>query len=316
VDAGRALRVRNPVMDQTLVIKAPSLGYRDMALSFATMRTSSGASLQQVSYALDAAQTTWTQLEPAYMVTGNYLVHQFSLDGVAGANDNPHLAFRVDFLGPEVEFNTGNNRFDNVTVSGRPYSLVEQEFCEGDVFTYNGITYDQPGRHVHEFSGPMDCGTHVLLRLAYPPIDTTVLWMPGGAVVAPGADHYQWLDCDDNMSPVPGAGSNEFQPTDTGNYAVRITVNGCTVLSNCHIIDPDQVTGITVFPNPVSDMLHVAGINGHVDAPYALYDNSGRMVLAGRLSGSPGMIDMRRFAHGIYTLEIRDREILRYRIVR
>src|SRR5690606_6287650 len=40
--AGRALRVRNPTEQNFLIVEAPSTGYRDIALSFAAMRTNSG----------------------------------------------------------------------------------------------------------------------------------------------------------------------------------------------------------------------------------------------------------------------------------
>jgi hypothetical protein len=162
----------------------------------------------------------------------------------------------------------------------------------------------------------MDCGTHVLLRLMYPAIDTSVIWMPGGAMAAAGADHYQWVDCDAGMSPIAGANTAQFLPAAIGNYAVMITANDCAVFSSCHLIDPDQPTGIVVYPNPVQDMLYVDLLNNHANAGFTLFDRMGRMVMNGRFDRSPGVLDMRSLAAGIYVLEVRAGGVMRYKIVR
>ncbi len=47
---------------------------------------------------------------------------------------------------------------------------------------------------------------------------------------------YQWIDCDNGNAPISGATSQTFTPTTSGNYAVEITFNGCTGLSNCNTV--------------------------------------------------------------------------------
>ena len=48
---------------------------------------------------------------------------------------------------------------------------------------------------------------------------------------------YQWLDCDANFAMINGASSQSFTPTTTGNYAVELTLNGCSDTSACTLID-------------------------------------------------------------------------------
>jgi len=48
---------------------------------------------------------------------------------------------------------------------------------------------------------------------------------------------YQWLDCDNNFSPITGASSQTFTPLNSGNYAVQVTYNGCTSISECILVD-------------------------------------------------------------------------------
>ncbi len=48
---------------------------------------------------------------------------------------------------------------------------------------------------------------------------------------------YQWVDCDNNNSPINGETGQSFTPINTGNYAVEITSTNCTITSDCFIVD-------------------------------------------------------------------------------
>ena len=48
---------------------------------------------------------------------------------------------------------------------------------------------------------------------------------------------YQWIDCDNNNAPISGETNQSYTPTATGNYAVEVTVNGCTSVSECVLVD-------------------------------------------------------------------------------
>ena len=51
---------------------------------------------------------------------------------------------------------------------------------------------------------------------------------------APG---YQWLDCDNNYAIINGETSQSYTASNTGNYAVEITVNNCLDTSDCYLVD-------------------------------------------------------------------------------
>lgn len=66
---------------------------------------------------------------------------------------------------------------------------------------------------------------------------------------------YQWIDCEDN-SAIAGETDAIFEPQGDGEFAVEITLNGCTAVSNCHSF---QTLGLStekkhslfkVYPNP------------------------------------------------------------------
>ena len=63
---------------------------------------------------------------------------------------------------------------------------------------------------------------------------------------------YQWIDCDNNNSPISGETNQSYTPTVTGNYAVEVTVNGCTSVSECVLVD---FTGVDELLNPTTKKL-------------------------------------------------------------
>ncbi len=48
---------------------------------------------------------------------------------------------------------------------------------------------------------------------------------------------YQWVDCDNNLTLIPGETNQSFTPTTAGNYAVIVTLNGCSNISSCSFVD-------------------------------------------------------------------------------
>ena len=62
---------------------------------------------------------------------------------------------------------------------------------------------------------------------------------------------YQWLDCNNANSPIDGATNQNFTPNTNGNYAVKVTKNGCTKTSVCYpITSIIEIVGI--YPNPTN----------------------------------------------------------------
>lgn len=88
------------------------------------------------------------------------------------------------------------------------------------------------------------CDTVYATTLSIEPVDSTVV--QNGATLNAnliGAD-YQWLDCGNNLAVIPGETSQSFTPSVTGNYAVVVTLNGCSDTSACYLVD---YTGIEII---------------------------------------------------------------------
>tara|TARA_B110000211_G_C13908210_1_gene477082 strand:- start:286 stop:879 length:594 start_codon:yes stop_codon:yes gene_type:complete len=86
---------------------------------------------------------------------------------------------------------------------------------------------------------------------------------------------YQWLDCNVSKTPIVTATNQSFTITQTGSYAVEVSLAGCKDASECILISTVGISNIendnrilNVFPNPNNGMFslnieNVTGIKVH-----------------------------------------------------
>lgn len=134
-DSGHVLRVRNPSHENLLRIDAPSTGYRDLVVSFATTRTNNGAAEQAFLFSSDGG-STWVSVGEPYAIamldSEGYLARTFHLSAFDQVNDNPDLVFGILFTGDGASNVDGNNRFDNLSVEGTSvFDIFDRIFANG-----------------------------------------------------------------------------------------------------------------------------------------------------------------------------------------
>jgi autotransporter-associated beta strand protein len=110
------LRVNDP-LGASLTWSLPSTGFAALSLSWETRRSSQGAGTQSVEISTDGV--AWQSLATYPVFDAAPQPHSFELSGFAHAANNPLLALRVSFAQGEGG-SSGNNRFDNVTLTGIP----------------------------------------------------------------------------------------------------------------------------------------------------------------------------------------------------
>ncbi|MDX9948997.1 MAG: chitobiase/beta-hexosaminidase C-terminal domain-containing protein [Candidatus Syntrophosphaera sp.] len=95
---------------------APTTGYENIVLSYATRGTSTGFKTQTIYYSIDGGTnyTSFTEI-PGRNVT-SWSVQTIDFSSVIGANDNPNFVIRIVLDGATGA--TGNNRFDNIRIMG------------------------------------------------------------------------------------------------------------------------------------------------------------------------------------------------------
>ncbi len=120
--AGYGLRVRNPADTRKLLFEIPSSGYKNLEFSFAARKTTNGAWQQELHISADGG-ISWTQVGSAYIIEMDYNLYSFDLSSFEDANNNPNLQIKIHFTGDEASGDSGNNRFDNIALHGKPLSV-------------------------------------------------------------------------------------------------------------------------------------------------------------------------------------------------
>ncbi|UTW67500.1 SBBP repeat-containing protein [bacterium SCSIO 12643] len=122
---------------------------------------------------------------------------------------------------------------------------------------------------------------------------------------------YQWLDCDDNYSPISNETLMSFTATKNGNYAVELTENGCVDTSACVSItkvgigELEPNVKLVVYPNPSSDIFNVVFEKQVSNVELKVTDVQGKLIYRKKIQNtSQAKIELNE-APGVYFLSIK-----------
>jgi len=116
---GAVLRARNPSDTRSLIIEAPTTGYKDIFMTYATTRTNNGPTQQEVYYSTDGgAVWHFSGQSHTLPLLPDWDLISVDLSDLHAVNNNTDLQFKIVFTGDNTGGSSGNNRFDNISVSG------------------------------------------------------------------------------------------------------------------------------------------------------------------------------------------------------
>lgn len=197
-----------------------------------------------------------------------------------------------------------------LSVNQTEMSSYSETICPGDTYDFNGqiLTDADEGLNTMVLQTQNGCDSTVNLTLNVETIDNSVL-VAGATITAnqTGAT-YQWVDCDNGNAPIPGETNASFTATTSGNYAVEITLNNCTVTSVCtnmdfSSLDELDLNAIVIFPNPVEDVFEIKNIEKFgVIKSITLTDLTGKVVK--QISGADSQVYIGELERGVYYLKI------------
>lgn len=172
----------------------------------------------------------------------------------------------------------------NLTIKALPAQGVDtQTAC--NVFTWiDGNTYTASNNTAtHTIIGGTvnGCDSIITLNLTIHQVSDVSTSVTGITIKANNSNAtYQWLDCDNNYSPIAGAINQTFTATKNGNYAVQLTENGCADTTTCVNIKIKGFPAL-VYPNPTSGPITIIFSSELPEVKITLYD-----VLARAISSS------------------------------
>lgn len=181
----------------------------------------------------------------------------------------------------------------------------------------NGTTYtssNNTATYIVQDGGANGCDSIIRLDLTIININNTVSVSVNNDVLTANqteADDYQWIDCNNGNTPISGATSRSYSVTENGSYAVLITQDGCTKLSDCYEITNLGVVAsdyslITIHPNPVSNSISVNNIP--FGSIITITDLTGKILTFETIFAEQVIIDTENLSGGVYFLGISNKD--------
>lgn len=122
---------------------------------------------------------------------------------------------------------------------------------------------------------------------------------------------YQWVNCATNYSPISGATSQTYSPSQNGNYAVIINYNSCSDTSACTNFVINTIEAVTLenklelFPNPANDFITLQLNDVFSDAQLTISDINGRTVYSSAITTKQTVINTNLLVSGVYYIQLK-----------
>ncbi len=190
--------------------------------------------------------------------------------------------------------------------------------------TTNSITvtecgsYDSPsGNYTWHTSGvytdtlvaSAGCDSVLTINLTIDTVDVGVSQSGANLSANQSGATYQWLNCP-GMTPINGATNQLYTATANGDYAVIVTINGCSDTSNCYtvngvgILEHDFGDELLLYPNPTNGFFSIDLGKKYPTTRLTLTDLSGRLVDSKNYTESQVLNMEIQVPAGVYLLQV------------
>lgn len=196
----------------------------------------------------------------------------------------------------------------NLTVLPSYNHVTTRQICMGATFMFGDEPLTSAGVYEKMFHTIHGCDSLVTLTIAVTEVDNGVT-QDGLTLVADEMNaNYQWLKAGDVI--IPGATNREFTATESGQYAVFVTRDGCAVTSayNSIIILSVEETlpAGSVSPNPFAETIQLQLPDVKQNSTIQLQDINGRIIQEWYVlkNAEEVLLDTRHVSAGVYILRI------------
>jgi energy-converting hydrogenase Eha subunit C len=196
----------------------------------------------------------------------------------------------------------------DLTVNNSSAGTLTENSC-GVYTAPDGSLYTTSGQYTVIIPNSTGCDSVITVNLTVTNIDTTVTQQGFELTAVDTGYSYQWLDCENAMSPIVGATSVSFIPSVNGSYAVEITDGVCLETSSCHKVtgvgvEEILLSGIIVYPNPVYDELKVIN-ERQLSLEIRVLDLTGKQVGFRKTNAERTALDLSDLPSGVYLIQIK-----------
>ncbi|SFT45115.1 Por secretion system C-terminal sorting domain-containing protein [Lishizhenia tianjinensis] len=137
------------------------------------------------------------------------------------------------------------------------YACDSIVWLDGNTYTNNNTTA------TWMVSSVFGCDSLITLDLTLGDVNTGVVNTSPTLTASDAGAQYQWLDCTNGYTVIPGETNQSFTATANGDYAVIITDGNCVDTSMCYTVanvglnENELNKSITIYPNPTTQDVYV-----------------------------------------------------------
>ncbi|MBN2523729.1 MAG: T9SS type A sorting domain-containing protein, partial [Bacteroidales bacterium] len=216
------------------------------------------------------------------------------------------------------------------TVNVNPvYDLTENvSVCSGESYTFpDGTLQDNITSSISHTSNLVSvdgCDSTIVTYLDIVSVDNTIIQNEVTLTANASGAGYEWVDCDNGYQPVEGENGQSFTLLQSGNYAVVVTENGCSSISDCYyvvisgVMENSLINNVDIYPNPVKDYATIRFPDFSSGVLISVFNLQGRNVLNKSVNEEKIIqLDMHDLESGIYIIHVKtDNENMIFRILK
>lgn len=173
----------------------------------------------------------------------------------------------------------------DIHITGNTYHSYNVVTCDSYTLPGGSRTVTETGIYKDTIANHWGCDSIIT-------VDVTINRSPDKGVtvsgttltaVATGAT-YNWLDCNNEHNPVPGANERSYTATQNGSYAAEISRDGCTVITDCYAITTVDITETGFgnetlpYPNPTDGRIYIYLNEEYPEITVTLSTTDGRVI--------------------------------------
>lgn len=199
----------------------------------------------------------------------------------------------------------------NIDLTLSPTTAGSLTVTACDSFSVNGHSYFSSGLYTQTLTNALGCDSLLSIHLQISSLNAMVTVQGDTLWAAQSGGSYQWLDCGQGNTAIPGATGQYFVPNASGNYAVAIGMPPCTDTSDCVNstvvgLRVQQGWDIRIFPNPTDgecwlSLPDVISEGWTLRIWNALGQSLGQQTLAG-----DALVALRLPGTGVYWVSVQD----------
>jgi hypothetical protein len=206
-----------------------------------------------------------------------------------------------------------------LTINQPSTSTVTEVACGS--FSWKDSTYTKSGSYTFKTTNAKGCDSIVTLNLTINTIPAVTASLQNGLLIASITNvTYQWLYCDVSNTAVANATNQVFLPTQPGNYAVQVSMNGCVDTSTCikfetqttGLVDANQLV-FSIYPNPNQGVFNIAGLP---TGTYKILNLMGAEVFRFTVESTDAQIlNLSHLAKGVYQIASEEKKLMHNKVV-